>query len=67
MTDFHKNVENIKTFRSLLDVIITRVESGEKVDFDAISKLNEFINNYYESCREETTEEEEVIIQLNQL
>ena len=53
MSNFHKDIENIKKFRSFLDVIITRVEKGEKIDFDAISKLNQTINNYFSSCENE--------------
>lgn len=56
MSNFLKDIENLKTFRTFLDVIITRVEKGEKVDFKAISKINDMINEYYKSCSEEQTE-----------
>tara|TARA_B100000768_G_C11280187_1_gene378114 strand:+ start:735 stop:1043 length:309 start_codon:yes stop_codon:yes gene_type:complete len=59
MSNFHKDIENIKKFRSFLDVIITRVEKGEKIDFDAISKLNQTINNYFSSCENERKTSEE--------
>lgn len=61
MSNFLKDIENLKTFRTFLDVIITRVEKGEKVDFKAISKINDMINEYYKSCSEEQTEEYTVI------
>lgn len=48
MTDFLKDMENIKTFHKFLGIVINQVENGNKVDFKSITHLSKMINTYFE-------------------
>ena len=48
MSNFIKDMENIKTFHKFLGIVITQVEKGEKVDFKSINNLSKIINTYFE-------------------
>lgn len=56
MSNFLEEIETIKTFNRFLDLVIGKVEKGEKVDFKSVSKLSSLIKGYFESCEQETEE-----------
>lgn len=57
MTDFLKDMENIKTFHKFLGIVINQVEKGNKVDFKSITHLSKMINTYFEEFDSTQTNE----------
>lgn len=58
MTDFLKDMENIKTFHKFLGIVINQVEKGNKVDFKSITHLSKMINTYFEEFDSTQTNEQ---------
>lgn len=49
MSDFIKDINNIKAFKKHLDDVLSNIENGGKLDFEVIVRLNELITNYNNS------------------
>ena len=59
MSNFLEDIETIKTFHRFLGIVVEKVEKGEKIDFQSVSKISKMIKEYFDNCAKENESKNE--------